>query len=832
MKLIAIVISFLCSVSCLQAQQVNNPETELNNKRVRLPNGWQLSPAGKSLPLGDFPLNLAVSANKKWMAVTNNGQSVQSLQLIDLKTETIADNVIIPKSWYGLTFSADGRYLYASGGNDNWILQYSISKNKMILKDSIKLGAKWPEKISPAGIAIDDAANMLYVVTKENNALYVVDLSTKKIIQQLQLSAEAYACILSPDKKELYISVWGGDEIAVYDTKQKKMVASISTGDNPNELLLNKSGTLLFVANANDNSVSVIDIKKRKVLEVLNTALFADAPAGSTANGLALSQNEKTLYAANADNNCLAVFDVSVRGKSKSKGFIPVGWYPTNIKVVGKKIYIANGKGFSSFANPTGPNPSKPEQTVERHVGDTSVRVRSGYIGGLMKGTMSIVDEPTDAMLAVYSKAVYKNTPYSKAKEQTAEGEKGNPIPMKKGDATPMKYVFYIIKENRTYDQVLGDVPQGNGDTSLVLFGQKITPNQHKLVNEFVLLDNFYADGEVSADGHNWSTSAHATDFLEKNWVTSYGGRGGTYPGEGKREVANPKRGFIWDYCKRAGVSYRTYGEFADGGKANIPALENHFCPYYTGYNLSVRDTTRFYQWRREFDSLLAVNAVPRFNSMRFGNDHTEGLRTGRPTPFAHVADNDLAVGMFVEYLSKSPIWKESVVFIVEDDAQNGPDHVDAHRTTAYVAGPFVKRGYTDHTMYSTSSMLRTIELILGLPPMSQYDAAATPMWRSFTANPNYTSFTAVPVSVDLNEKNTRNSNTARLSNSFDFTKEDRIPDLLFSEVVWKAVKGEDAVMPAPRRSAFVKIAEDEEEEEEKETEQKRKPKAKIVPQK
>lgn len=810
------VFFFLCFVFCQHtfAQTAASLEQQLNKSRVRLPNGWHLSPAGRMLPLGDFPLNIAVSKTQRFIAVTNNGQSVQSLQLIDPKAEKVLHSVIIPKAWYGLTFSEDEKFLYASGGNDNWILQYAVANNRLQLVDSIQLGAKWPVKISPAGITLDDKAGLLYVVTKENNALYVIELRTKKILHEEKLGNEAYACLLSNDRKELYISSWGGDQIIVFNTLTRSIAARVTVGDNPNELLLNKKGTLLYVANANDNSVSVIDIKQRKVLEVLNTALFPDAPTGSTANGLALSANEKNLYVANADNNSLAVFDVSTAGRSRSKGFIPVGWYPTNIKVIGKKILVANGKGFSSFANPTGPNPTKPEQTVEHHVGDTSVKVRSGYIGGLMKGTLSIIDEPTDAALAVYSKAVYSNTPYSKEKEMNAAGEVGNPVPMKVGDPSPIKYVFYVIKENRTYDQVLGDLPQGNGDTNLVLFGEKITPNQHKLVKEFVLLDNFYADGEVSADGHNWSTSANATDFLEKNWVTSYGGRGGTYPGEGKRDVANPKKGFIWDYCMRAGVSYRTYGEFADGGKANIPSLENHFCPYFTGYNLNVQDTTRFYQWKREFDSLVAVNAVPQFNTVRFGNDHTEGQRTGRPTPFAHVADNDLAVGLFIEHLSNSPIWKECAVFIVEDDAQNGADHVDAHRTTAYLAGPFVKRGFVDHTMYSTSSMLRTMELILGLPPMSQYDAAATSMWNSFTATPDYKPFVSLPANIDINERNSRNTASARLSNTFDFKKEDTIPDLIFSEIVWKAVKGEDSPMPAPRRSAFVKVKEEEEEEE------------------
>jgi len=819
--MLKILFAFIAAASILPVLS-QNIEQQLSKKRVRLPNGWHLSPAGRTFPLGDLPLNIAVSKSKKYLAVTNNGQSIQSIQLIDPTTEKVLHNVIIPKSWYGLKFSADEKFLYASGGNDNWIFKYAIINNKLRLKDSIILGKKWPVKISPAGIEIDDVAKLMYVVTKENNSLYIINLTDKRIIQQLELVKEAYACLLSPDKKELYISSWGGDKVLVYDTKQRKLIREVLVGDNPNELLLDKMGNYLYVANANDNSVSVIDVKKRKVLEVLNAALYPDAPAGSTSNGLALSADEKKLYVANADNNCLAVFDISAPGRSKSKGFIPVGWYPTNIKVIGKKIFVSNGKGFSSFPNPDGPNPASVKQElVVRHLGDTSATVRPGYIGGLMKGTMSIIDEPSEATLAIYSKAVYTNTPYTKESEMTSVGEAGNPIPMKVGDPSPIKYVFYIIKENRTYDQVLGDMPEGNGDTSLVLFGERITPNQHKLSREFVLFDNFYVDGEVSADGHNWSTSAHATDYLEKNWPTSYGGRGGTYPGEAKREIANPKRGYIWDYCSRAGVSFRTYGEFADDMKASIPVLENHFCPYYADYNLQVRDTTRFYQWRREFDSLLSVNAVPQFNSLRFGNDHTEGLRRGRPTPFAHVADNDLAVGLFVEYLSKSSIWKESVVFIVEDDAQNGPDHVDAHRTTAYVAGPFVKRGLVDHTMYSTSSMLRTIELILGLPPMSQYDAAATPMFRSFTATPNLTPFISLPSNIDFNEMNTATTASALLSDQIDLTKEDRVPDMLFSEIIWKAVKGEHSEMPAPRRSAFVKITDDDQDEEEKEKKKK-----------
>ncbi len=782
----------------------------LKSKQVGLPNGWKLSPAGRALPLGDLPLNLVLSPRKKYLAVTNNGQSVQSIQLVDAKSEKLLHSVVIPKSWFGLAFSPDEKFLYASGGNDNWILQYAIQNNQLILTDSILLDKKWPRKVCPAGISIDRAGKRMYIVTRENNSLYVVNLADKKIIQRLPLGHELFTCLLSPDNHELYISSWGGDQVLVYNTSQMKLVDSVRVGDNPNDLCITQKGQYLFVANANDNSVSVIDIRKRKVLEVLNAALYPNAPSGSTSNGLALSPDEKTLYIANADNNCLAVFDVSRKGFSQSKGFIPVGWYPTSVKALDKRIFVANGKGFSSMANPWGPNPASRKEDVAYQHGDSSRPMEVQYIAGLFKGTMSIIPVPSERDLADYSRLVYENSPYNKEKELMSQGETGNPVPMKVGDPSPIKYVFYVIKENRTYDQVLGDVKEGNGDTSLCLFGEKYTPNQHKLAREFVLLDNFYVDGEVSADGHNWSMGAYATDYLEKTWPTSYGGRGGTYAAEGNRAIANNKAGFFWDLCKRHKVSYRTYGEFADDYKPNIPVLKGHYCTYYTGWDESVRDTTRFYQWKRDFDSLLAINQVPRFNTVRFINDHTEGLRLGRPTPFAHVADNDWAVGMFVEYLSKSPIWKETAIFIVEDDAQNGPDHVDAHRTTAYVAGGFVKRNFVDHTMYSTTSMLRTMELILGLPPMTQYDAAATPMWRCFTNEANLQPFHSIPARSNINETNQARSEWQRRSENFNLTKEDAVPDLEFNIVLWHGIKGDHIPFPGPRRAAFVKVKEEE----------------------
>lgn len=777
--------------------------------RVLLPNGWSLSPAGRSIPLGDLPLNIAVSASKNYLAVTNNGQSDQSIQIIDVTKGKVTDSMPIAKSWYGLKFAYGDKTLYASAGNDNRINEYRFNNGRLQLVDSLVLGPKLPRLLSPAGIDVDERKNCLYTVTKESDSLYVFDTKSRALVKALPIGGEGYTCLLSPDKKWLYVSCWGCDQVKIFDTQSLQFTGFIKVGDNPNELLLSKNGAWLFVANANDNSVSVIDTKKRSVMEVLNAALYPDAPPGSTSNGLALSVDGKTLFIANADNNSLAVFDVARPGFSKSMGFIPTGWYPTNVKVIGKTIFVANGKGFSSSPNPYGPNPLVANQTVIYQQGDSSKPTKVQYIAGLFRGSLSIIPIPAAQKLAGYARQVYQNSPYSKGGESAAHSEKGNPIPANKGEKSPIKYVFYIIKENRTYDQVLGDMKEGNGDPSLVLFGENITPNQHALARQFVLLDNFYCNAEVSADGHNWSLGGYATDYLEKTWPTSYGGRGGHYDAEGHREIANNKGGFLWDFCQRAGVSYRTYGEFADNYKANIPSLKDHFCPYFTSWDQTVRDTTRFYQWRREFDSLLAINKVPQLNTLRFINDHTEGLRKNRPTPFAHVADNDLAVGLFVDYLSHSRIWNETAIFIVEDDAQNGADHVDAHRTTAYVAGGFVKRGFVDHTLYSTTSMVRTIELILGLPPMSQYDAAATPMWRCFAAETDPTSFNALPIKVDLTDKNVAVNEWQRRSETFNFAKEDAVPDLEFNRVLWHGIKGSQVPFPAPKRAAFIKVKEE-----------------------
>jgi len=790
----------LCLIIFNSYAQINGVFNDVTVS-VELPNGWKISPAGKNIRLGDLPLKMEVHPGQQYAVIQNAGQSDHSLMVIETKGGHVVDSVSIDRTFYGMCWGLNGALLYVSGGNNNRIDIFDFNDGKLKFNDSIVLGKPWPVRISPTGMICDDQCKYLYVVSKEDSALRMVDLGTKKVIKKIKLKSAGYDIRLSKDNKTLFVSEWGNSAVAIFEKSSLVLIKRISVGSNPNELFLDFPSKRLFVACGNDNTVHIIDLKKLVVTEKIITAAYPNAPTGSTPNGLAIHNNK--LFVANADNYNIAVFDVKKKRKSKLLGFVPAGWYPTQVAVVAGNLLITNGKGIASQANPEGPNPAVRKNQVTYQGGINNKKVQ--YIGGLFRGSLQILDVANidnQELLKEYTQQSLQNMPYTSESELIdREIPESNPVPGRVGDTSPIKYVFYIIKENRTYDQVLSDVAGGDGDTSLLLFGENITPNQHKLVKEFVLLDHFYVDAEVSADGHNWSTGAIANDFTEKTWPTSYGGRGGDYVYEGQQSIAYPNKGFIWDHANAAGISYRTYGEFADDYKANIKVLEGHFCSYFTSWDERVKDSLRFFQWKRDFDSLMAISKVPQLNTLRFINDHTEGVRKGRPTPFAHVADNDLAVGMFVEYLSKSPIWTSSVVFILEDDAQNGPDHIDAHRSTAYVAGGFVKRKYVDHTHYTTSSMLRTMELILGMKPMSQYDAGAKSMWRCFSDTADNTPFFSVPSNVNLNELNGIDNprSTAylmRKSEKLLLHKEDVDDEELMNELLWKYVKGESSASP------------------------------------
>jgi YVTN family beta-propeller protein len=812
---------------------------------VLLPNGWTLTPEGAHVPTSDLPMNMELSRDGRWLLVTTNGNGDQTIDVIDVTAGKSVQVIQVAKSWLGLAFAPDGKRFFVSGGDDNEVLIYDFDAGRATAAGRIILGSREYHALDdrqrgaarqagrgefafPAGLAVSPDGRRLYAAENLTNKVAVVDLTNNQVVTKINVGEYPYDCAISNDGRRVYVSNWGSRTLAVIDTATNQVAGTIPVGDHPNDIELTRDGKLLYVANANSNTVSVVDTARMKAVESISTALHPKSPIGSTPNAVALSPDEKTLYIANADNNNVAVVDVARRGASEVEGFIPTGWYPTSVRVSrdGRRLFVANGKGTTSAANPRGPQPTRARDA------------NTEYIGSMLKGSVSLINAPNKSRLNQLSRRVYANSPYTDALLTAARAPRERTaIPVRVGQPSPIKHVIYVVKENRTYDQVLGDVKEGNGDPNLCLFGEDVTPNQHALAREFVLLDNFYVDAEVSADGHNWSMGAYATDYVEKTWPTNYSRRGRTYDYEGSKKIARPTKGYIWDYCRAAGVTYRSYGEFVGvrdvkiggggGGEATEAArraqrenyteegaLLGHFSPTFPPYNLDITDQTRVDRWLEEFREFEKNGQLPQFQIVRLGNNHTQGTRVGVPTPRAYVADNDLALGRLVEAVTHSRYWPATAIFVLEDDAQNGPDHVDAHRSPAFVISPYTKRRYVDSTMYTTSGMLRTMELILGLPPMSQYDAAATPMFNSFTNRADLAPFKHLPARIPLDEKNPPNAPGAERSAELDFSKEDAAPDVEFSEIIWKAVKGADSPMPAPVRSAFVRVIDDDDEEE------------------
>jgi len=778
------------------------------NSYTLLPNGWRLSPAGNQVGIDELPLNMVITSDGRYAITSNSGLGDNSLSVVDVKEEKEVQRYIMNKTWYGLAFNSDDSKLYVSGGNNNCVYIFNFNSGKLTLQDSITLGERAPkERISVTGIAFVKNKNLVLAVSKESNSLYVCDASTKKVVKTIKIDAACYDVKVNKAGTFAYVSVWGKSAVDEIDLNSLTITNTFSVGDHPCQMIITKDDSRLFVVNANNNSVSEISLIEKKEIERINSALLPDVPYGSTPNAVCFNGDESVLIVANADNNYLALFNISNPGKSKSIGFIPVGWYPTAVQyLIGtNQILAANGKGLTSLPDPDGSHP------LIRHYHATE------YIGFLFKGTVSIINYPNRNELSKYSKQVYDNTPYIyKQKDWTGIQ---NVIPEKHDGirSEKIKHVFYIIKENRTYDEVFGDLPQGNGDSSLCFFPKKITPNEHKLATDFTLYDNFYDDAEVSADGHNWSTAAYASDYVEKDWPSNYGGRGEEYNYEGGYPLAAPSSGYIWNDAINHGRSIRDYGEFCEevNGDNNLNEardedLKPYVCPNFPGWDLNFSDVDRYKKWKADFDKYAEGDSLPDLCIMRLPNDHTYGTSRGHLTPQAYVAQNDYAVGLVVQAISQSKYWKSSIIFVLEDDAQDGCDHVDAHRSTLLVIGPYVKRHFVDHEMYSTSSVLKTIELILGLPPMTQYDLSATPILFSIADKPNDSTYKVVEPQIDINQKNLASAYGSKECEHLNFTKEDAVPENLFNELLWKSIKGKNSIMPAPVRSAFVKVVEKE----------------------
>ena len=801
-----------------------------------LPNGWRISPAGRHVQVSDLPLNMILSPDAKYLVVTNNGYSKPTFSIVDTATLAVTATVPVEEAWLGLAWHPDGKRFYSSA--ENAVREFMFDNGAVTASRTFPLGPSPVKSAFTGGLSVHPDGRRLFVVRVLAQTLMVVNIETGQVEKSVSLAAEPYTCLVSPDGRVVYVSLWGGARVLAFDTATLDPIGEVPTGEHPNALELSADGTRLFVACANTNSVWIIDTKTLKAREQVAVSLYPDSPAGTTPNALALSADGRTLLVANADNNAVAVVSVGTAsaessegqgpnaegrpdatGPSSVRGFIPTGWYPTGVMFSrdGRQIYVLSGKGLRSRANPKGPNPVKGTSTE--------------YIATLLPGTLSVVPLPDEAALQRHTSTVYSLTPYTAATRfAPADVPRASPIPRVVGDASPIKYVFYVIRENRTYDQVLGDMRQGNGDASITLFGEEVTPNAHKISRDYVLFDNFYVNAEVSYGGHAYSTAAYSTDIVEKMWPVNYGNRGGVYLSEGGGTMRNPygniaapAQGYIWDACTRAGISVRSYGEFvervrssprtagqpATGGgstiRASVPGLEGRIHPEFPPFDMNITDQARVDIWLKEFRQYEAGGDLPRLSIIRLPRDHTSGARAEAVTPVSMVADNDLALGRMVEAISRSRFWKESAIFVLEDDAQNGPDHVDAHRSVLLVISPFLRRTTVDSTLYTTASVLRTMELILGLPPMTQLDAAATPLYNAFQPTPNSAPFIAEKARVPLDRRNPPKGPGAAEALAFDFDEADLAPDIAFSENVWKAVRGAGSPMPPPRRSVFVR---------------------------
>jgi YVTN family beta-propeller protein len=786
-----------------------------------LPNGWHLTPAGTHIVTPDLPLNIIPLAGGTRAVVATSGFNKHQLAVVDLAAGKVLAETTALQSWYGLAIDPAGQKLWWSGGGGNMIHTFDLAAGTLIRTGKPEPDIRKMSKAEKAemtgfvsGLALVPKSATLYSLNIEFGEISAIDPATGATVRTGKVGGRPYD-VLPARNGLLYVSDWAGRQILTVDPADLRTIAHIPVGDHPNQIAAHPTDDRIFVACASSNAVSVIDTRRGVVTETISTSLFPRAPEGSTPDAVAVSPDGKTLYVANADNNCVAVIDVEKAGHSAVKGFIPTGWYPTAVAVTpdGKSILVGVGKGLQSKANPKF-TPQQLKQKEDDEVKSAARRILPyPYIGTTLSGAVSVVPVPDETRLKEYTAQVYRNCPYSDAQLTTAPHPEKTAIPTTVGDPSPIKHVIYIIKENRTYDQVFGDLKQGNGDPSLVMFGRSVTPNHHKLAGEFVLLDNLYCNGQVSRDGHPWSTAAYHTDYIARDWHLTYSQRRGVGE-EDAADLATPPSGYLWDACKRAGVSYRNYGEYGKrvsdgkGGakfEGRVPGLVGHMAP---GYGLPpkpgerARDTHRVEQFLEEFRGYEKTGDLPRFIVMSLPEDHTTGTTPGTFTPAACVASNDLALGRLVEAVSASRFWKETAIFVIEDDAQNGPDHVDAHRTVGLVISPYTKRKAVDSTQYATVSMIRTMELILGLPPLSQYDAAARPMFASFTDKADLTPYTHVPAEIDLGAKNDRLAYGAERSSKMDFSDVDRVDDFELNEILWRAVKGPTAPLPPAVRRA------------------------------
>jgi YVTN family beta-propeller protein len=674
----------------------------------------------------------------------------------------------------------------------------------------------------PAGLAVTPDGKRLVVADEMADSASVIDLATGQI-STVGVGQNPYGVAISPDGRTAYISDQGANTVTTLGLTgaTPSITRTITVGTHPNRMVADPKTGTLYVANSESDSVSVIPAGATQPERTISLSPYPGAPIGSNPDGLALGPDSRTLYVANSGDNDVDVVDLP---SGRVRGMIPTGWYATSVAVSDDSgtLFATSGKGLGAGPNPNGPNPYTDSQLR------STPAWLAQYVGTMMKGTLSTIQVPDPVTLERYTQQVNRNDGFGEGDQVRATETQHlarNPVPARVGESSPIKHIIYIVRENRTYDQEFGSLGKGNGDPSLNLFGNESAANSRTLENKFVTLDNFYANAEVSAQGWNWSVGANSNPYVEQTWVGNYSGRNHPYDYEGGNYAAamnsNPLDSYIWDRLADKNVPFRNYGFYETDNHMNTgmnpadPRLAASTDPNYYGWDLRCPDSsgtfkplmtcnTRYDEWAREFNSYVANNNLPSVEFVRFGNDHTEGTAAGFPTPRAYVADNDYALGQLVDTVSHSKYWSSTAIFVVEDDAQAGPDHVDAHRTTAEVISPYTQTGEVDSTFYSTASMLRTMELLAGIGPMTQFDASAIPMFNSFTDHPDFTSYNVIkpPASI-LTQVNSANAPLAGAIAKQSFSEEDQANMQLLNEAVWQSVKGAGSTMPAPQHNVI-----------------------------
>jgi YVTN family beta-propeller protein len=790
-----------------------------------LNSGWRLAPAGTQVPLDTFPMSSAISPDGRYLLVLNGGYNPPSISVLDIASARETARIPVADAWLGLVFSPKGDRVYAGGGSRASVFEFTFAGG--VLQPARTFVVVPEDKRTNrdfiGDVALTPDGRLIYAADLYHDLLVVINPQSGMVIERVKTGRRPYRILFQPGGKSFFVTSWTDGSMGHYQTSDGSLIAMVRLAPHPTDMvwLAGKNEPAegepawiarLFVAAANTNSVYTVGItesNEARTVETINLATTPRQPLGMTPSALTLSPDGKLLYVVCSDANAVAVVDVS-QDRGDVVGFIPTGWYPTAARALADgRLVVLNGRGGGSHSNPHGPNPTRLPEPAHRGVPAPE------YVGRIQTGTASFIDPINEARLRDYSKTVLANSPYRDSRLDDAGTGAGSPIPNHPGAGSPIEHVIYIVKENRSYDQVLGDMKEGNGDASLVLFGEQITPNHHKLAREFVLLDNFYVNSDVSADGHSWSTAAIAPDYIQKLWPNSYAGRRKLYDYEGQEPTAVPPAGYLWTNAAAAGLSMRNYGYFAGNRKtpaadgAQIEAVRDPILTkvtnaYYRSFDLDYPDVERAKVFLRDLAEFEKSGQMPRLILMRLGNDHTSGTTPGKIAPLSSVADNDYALGTIVESVSHSRFWSTTAIFVLEDDAQNGPDHVDSHRSPAFVISPYARRRAVDSAMYNTTSTLRTMELLLGLNPLTQFDAAARPMHAAFQTTPDAAPYTAEKPRIALDQRNPAASPTAARSQKLDFTEEDRADDNELNDILWVAVRGTQAP-PAPTRSYFAR---------------------------